>query len=97
MEVGVYLENNLLWRTKSFRNVKRPFGLFVTVKNGLNPFKVEVKTSILELYFFFTVPLGMAVPGSLRSPDRFAPATIPVTAGKKTPNLERKKSQRNKW
>jgi hypothetical protein len=32
----------------------------------------------------------MAVAGSLRSPDRLAPATIPVTAGKKTPKTEKK-------
>ena len=32
--------------------------------------------------------LGMAMAGSLRSPDRFAPATMPVTAGKKTANTE---------
>ena len=30
----------------------------------------------------------MAMAGSLRSPDRFAPATMPVTAGKKTANTE---------
>jgi hypothetical protein len=30
------------------------------------------------------VPLGMAEVGSLRSPLRLAPATMPVTAGKKT-------------
>ena len=34
--------------------------------------------------------LGMAMAGSLRSPDRLAPATIPVTAGKKTANTEKK-------
>jgi hypothetical protein len=36
------------------------------------------------------LPLGMAVAGSFRSPDKFAPATIPVTAGKKTPKMEKK-------
>ena len=30
------------------------------------------------------VPLGMAVVGSFKSPLMFAPATMPVTAGKKT-------------
>ena len=32
----------------------------------------------------------MAVAGSFKSPDKFAPATIPVTAGKNTPNTEKK-------
>ena len=36
------------------------------------------------------VPFGMAVPGSFKSPLRFAPATIPVTAGKNTAKTEKK-------
>jgi len=36
------------------------------------------------------LPFGIAVAGSFRSPDKFAPATIPVTAGKKTPKTEKK-------
>ena len=36
------------------------------------------------------LPFGMATAGSFKSPDRFAPATIPVTAGKKTPNTLKK-------
>ena len=37
-----------------------------------------------------SLPFGMAVAGSFKSPDRFAPATIPVTAGKNTPNTLKK-------
>ena len=33
---------------------------------------------------------GIALAGSLRSPERFAPATMPVTAVKKTPNVSEK-------
>ena len=36
------------------------------------------------------VPLGMAEDGSFRSPDRLAPATIPVTAVKNTPKVTKK-------
>ena len=36
------------------------------------------------------IPFGMATAGSFRSPDKFAPATIPVTAGKNTPKTEKK-------
>lgn len=41
------------------------------------------------------VPLGMAVPGSFKSPDMFAPAIIPVVAGKNTAKTEKKSSFRN--
>jgi len=37
-----------------------------------------------------SVPLGMASDGSFKSPDKLAPATIPVTAVKKTPNTSMK-------
>ena len=36
------------------------------------------------------LPLGIAVAGFFKSPDKFAPATMPVTAGKKTPNTVKK-------
>ena len=36
------------------------------------------------------VPFGIASEGSFRSPLRFAPAIIPVTAGKKTANTVKK-------
>ena len=36
---------------------------------------------------------GIALAGSLRSPERFAPATMPVTAVKKTPNVSEKRFQ----
>ena len=36
------------------------------------------------------LPFGIAVAGSFRSPDKFAPATIPVTAGKNTPKSVKK-------
>ena len=36
------------------------------------------------------VPLGMALPASLSSPLRLAPAAIPVTAGKNTASTLRR-------
>jgi len=38
----------------------------------------------------YKVPFGMLTDGSLRSPEIFAPAIIPVTAGKNIPNTVKK-------
>ena len=35
---------------------------------------------------YISLPFGMATAGSFKSPDKLAPATIPVTAVKNTPN-----------
>ena len=41
------------------------------------------------------VPLGIASEGSFKSPDKLAPATIPVTAVKNTPNTYKKRHNYN--
>ena len=44
----------------------------------------------IDVYIWSIVPFGMATAGSFKSPDKLAPATIPVTAGKNTPKTEKK-------
>ena len=47
---------------------------------------------IFAIFVYLSVPtFGIALAGSLRSPERFAPATIPVTAVKNTPNVSSEK------